>query len=156
MNCLQKSPDLLDDIKYIDSDDSERKNSPTISKIAMSREYSNGHISSTLPPPTTVKIPIETTGINKYNTLTNPRSGSHPTNSINGSNGPENGLSNGEKRYAFGSSENGSRSTSPASKQIVNKRNDETATDKQKLSGDVNGSVSSIFSHEKAKKKRKS
>lgn len=142
MNCLQKSPDLLDDIKYIDSDDSERKNSPTISKITTSREYFNGHISSTLPPPTTVKIPIEAAGINKYNTLTNPRSG-HQTN-VNGVGGPENGLSNGEKRFAFGS-ENGSRSTSPSSRQS-NKRNDETTTDKQKLSGDVNGSVSSIFS----------
>lgn len=139
MNCLQKSPDLLDDIKYIDSDDSERKNSPTISKITTSREYFNGHISSTLPPPTT-KTPIDAGGISKYNTLTNPRSG-HQTNGVGG---PENGLSNGgEKRFAFGS-ENGSRSTSPASRQI-NKRNDETATDKQKLSGDVNGSVSSIL-----------
>ncbi|KAG4075527.1 hypothetical protein HA402_003352 [Bradysia odoriphaga] len=133
MNCLQKSPDLLDDIKYIDSDDSERKNSPTISKITTSREYFNGHMSSTLPPPTTVKI--ESAGINKYNTLTNPRSG-HQTNGVSGT---ENGLSNGEKRFAFGG-ENGSRSTSPASRQI-NKRNDETPTDKQKLSGDVNGSI---------------
>lgn len=147
MNCLQKSPDLLDDIKYIDSDDSERKNSPTISKITTSREYFNGHLSSTLPPPTTVKIPVETVGINKYNTLTNPRNG-HQTN-VNGVGGPENGLTNGEKRFAFGS-DNGSRSTSPSSRQII-KRNDETATDKQKLSGDVNGSVSSIFSHENHK-----
>lgn len=146
MNCLQKSPDLLDDIKYIDSDDSERKNSPTISKITTSREYFNGHMS--LPPPTTVKIPIEAAGINKYNTLTNPRNG-HQTNGVSGT--TENGLSNGgEKRFAFGGeNSSSSRSTSPATKQI-NKRNDETPSDKQKLD---NGSVSYIFSHENHKNK---
>lgn len=86
MNCLQKSPELLDDIKYIDSDDSERKHSPPISsKMASAKDYmkglSNGNSgtangTTTLPATISKKSVIDVTS-NKYNTITSSSKSCH-------------------------------------------------------------------------------
>lgn len=125
MNCLQKSPELLDDIKYIDSDDSERKHSPPISsKMASAKDYmkglSNGNSgtangATTLPATISKKSVIDVTP-KKYNTITSsskschqqhhqnnhnhdtssrPRNGSIPSSNSLSSSEPRNALVNG-------------------------------------------------------------
>lgn len=86
MNCLQKSPELLDDIKYIDSDDSERKHSPPISsKMASAKDYMKGlgNVNSgtangtTTLPATISKKSVNDVTSNKYNTITSSSKSCH-------------------------------------------------------------------------------
>lgn len=84
MNIVQhnNSVDLLDDIKYIDSDESERKNSPNSINVASLKQFFNDTTSSsselnkilknssTLPSNGTAKK-FNDANANKYNTITN-------------------------------------------------------------------------------------
>lgn len=83
MNCVQNNIDLLDDIKFIDSDDSERKNSPNLIKSTKeffkdTMPHTKNMSTSTLPSIGTAKK-FHDIYTNKYNTITNGTS-SHQIN----------------------------------------------------------------------------
>ncbi|XP_055303800.1 ubiquitin carboxyl-terminal hydrolase Usp2 isoform X2 [Sitodiplosis mosellana] len=78
-NCVQQhTVDILDDIKFIDSDDSERRHSPGTVNVALLKEYFNDNMALSKSIKNTSTLP--TTGAskklnelftNKYNTITN-------------------------------------------------------------------------------------
>lgn len=86
MNCIQNNTELFDDIKFIDCDESERKNSPTTANTTSSfssakdffKEYTDQ--SSTLPS----AMLKRTTDVhtNKYSTMTNYMKTYHQMNKI--------------------------------------------------------------------------
>lgn len=78
-NCVQKhTVDILDDIKFIDSDDSERRHSPSTVNVASLKEFFNDNMAlsrgikntSTLPT-TGASKKLNDLYTNKYNTITN-------------------------------------------------------------------------------------
>lgn len=87
-NCVQHTVDILDDIKFIDSDDSERRHSPNTVNVATLKElFSNDNMALSKSIKSTSTLP--TTGVskklndiytNKYNTITNGSCG-HQANS---------------------------------------------------------------------------
>lgn len=79
-NCVQQqhTVDILDDIKFIDSDDSERRHSPSTVNVASLKEFFNDNMALSKGIKNTSTLP--TTGsskklnelyTNKYNTITN-------------------------------------------------------------------------------------
>lgn len=77
VNCAQHGVDILDDIKYIDSDDSERRNSPNTMNVATLKEFFNDNmahgksIKNTSTLPTGASKKLNDIYSNKYNTITN-------------------------------------------------------------------------------------
>lgn len=89
INCAQHGVDHLDDIKYIDSDDSERRNSPNTMNVATLKEFFNDNNmalgksikqTSTLPTNTGASKKLNDLYSNKYNTITNGSSCGHQAN----------------------------------------------------------------------------
>lgn len=77
-NCVQHTVDVLDDIKFIDSDESERKHSPSTVNVASLKEFFTDNMALSKSIKNTSTLP--TTGVskklndiysNKYNTITN-------------------------------------------------------------------------------------
>lgn len=77
-NCVQRAVDSLDDIKFIDSDESERRHSPSTVNVASLKEFFNDNMAlsksikntSTLPSAGASKK-LNDIYTNKYNTITN-------------------------------------------------------------------------------------
>lgn len=92
-NCVQHTVDILDDIKFIDSDDSERRHSPSTVNVASLKEFFNDTMAlsksikntSTLPTAGASKK-VNDIYANKYNTITNGscghQAGAHFANGI--------------------------------------------------------------------------
>lgn len=92
-NCVQHTIDILDDIKFIDSDDSERRHSPSTVNVASLKEFFNDNMAlsksikntSTLPTAGASKK-LNDIYANKYNTITNGscghQAGAHFANGI--------------------------------------------------------------------------
>lgn len=171
MNCLQRhasNGDLLDDIKYIDSDEGERKPSPTSiapapppTKATAKFEYLKGTMdksttvgSSTLPTSVTKKT-IDT-DTNKYNTLTTSTAhklmAATPTSSgqCHHYNTHHHKHHNGIQIHVSGAGiGNSLNSESPAAKpQLTNGKKIDNGLsltkDKCKIATDLNGSVSCV------------